>query len=98
MGHTDWSRVYGAVDSSPGVVWIDYIRQALGDSQSIVAVPVTGHLSALICSAAGTSLGLLDLRFIGQFVVRTGSCWLDIRCCCRESPSIAPWMRMVSLQ
>ena len=40
----DWSCVIGAVDRSPGGVWIDYIRQALGDSQSIVAVPVTGSL------------------------------------------------------
>ena len=34
----------GAFDTSPGGVWIDYIRQALGDSQSIVAIPVTGSL------------------------------------------------------
>ena len=44
VSHTDWSRVNGAIDTSPGRVWIDYIRQALGDSQSIVAVPVTGSL------------------------------------------------------
>ena len=44
VSHADWSRVNGAVDTSPGGVWIDYIRQALGDSQSIVAVPVTGSL------------------------------------------------------
>ena len=47
VSHADWSRVIGAVDTSPGGVWIDYIRQALGDSQSIVAVPVTG---SLVCS------------------------------------------------
>ena len=44
VSDADWSRVNGAVDKSPGGVWIDYIRQALGDSQSIVAVPVTGSL------------------------------------------------------
>ena len=40
----DWSHVIGAVDRSPGRIWIDYIRHALWDSQSIVAVPVTGSL------------------------------------------------------
>ena len=25
VGHADWSRVNGFVDSSPGGVWIDYI-------------------------------------------------------------------------
>ena len=44
VSHADWSHVIGVVDTSPGGVWIDYIRQALGDSQSIVAVPVTGSL------------------------------------------------------
>ena len=34
----------GAVDKPPGGVWIDFIRQALEDSQSIVAAPVTGSL------------------------------------------------------
>ena len=47
VNHADWSRVNGTVESSPGGVWIDYIGQALGDSQSIVAVPVTG---SLVCS------------------------------------------------
>ena len=47
MSHTDWSRVNGAVDTSPGGVWTDYKRQALWDSQSILAVPVTG---SLVCS------------------------------------------------
>ena len=37
----------GAVDKLPGGVWIDYIRQDMGDSQSIVAVPVTG---SRVCS------------------------------------------------
>ena len=44
VSHADWARVIGAVDMSPGGIWIDYISQALGDSQSIVAVPVTGSL------------------------------------------------------
>ena len=44
VSHADWSRVIGADYTSPGGVWIDYIRQALGDSQSIVAVPVNGSL------------------------------------------------------
>ena len=48
----DWPRVLGTVDKPPGGVWIDFIRQALEDSQSIVAVPVTGSL-------------LLDIRYIG---------------------------------
>ena len=49
FAHSDWPpslcgrfgepRMIGTVD-----IWIDYIRQALGDSQSIVAVPVTGSL------------------------------------------------------
>ena len=44
VGLADWPRVLGAVDKPPGGVWIDFIRQALEDSQSIVAVPVTGSL------------------------------------------------------
>ena len=44
VSHADWLRVNGVVDKSPGGVWIDYIRQALGDSQSIFDVPVTGSL------------------------------------------------------
>ena len=39
-----WLRVLGAVDRPPDGVWIDFIRQALEDSQSIVAAPVTGSL------------------------------------------------------
>ena len=45
-------------------VWIEFIRQALEDSQSIVAAPVTGHLFLLPCSAAGTPFELIDLRYI----------------------------------
>ena len=44
VGLVDWSRVLGAVDRPPGGVWIDFIRQVLEDSQSIVPVPVTGSL------------------------------------------------------
>ena len=40
-GRTDWPCVPGAVDNPPGGVWIDFIRRTVGDSQSIVAVPVT---------------------------------------------------------
>ena len=79
VSHTDWPRVIGAVDMSPGGVWIDYIRQALGDSQSIVAMPMTGSLVAPTLFSCRTSFVLLDLRYIGQFVARTGSCRLDIR-------------------
>ena len=44
VGLADWPRVLGAVDRPPGGVWIDFIRQVLEDSQSIVAAPVTGSL------------------------------------------------------
>ena len=37
-----------------------------------------------------------DLLRIGHFVVRTGSCLLDIRCFYSGSPSVGPWMRAVS--
>ena len=43
-GRTDWLCAPGAVDNPPGGVWIDFIRRTVGDSQSIVAVPVTGSL------------------------------------------------------
>ena len=43
-GHTDWLCAPGAVDNPSGGVWIDFIRRTVGDSQSIVAVPVTGSL------------------------------------------------------
>ena len=44
VGPADWPRVLGAVDKPPGGVWIGFIRQALEDSKSIVAVQVTGSL------------------------------------------------------
>ena len=43
-GRTDWPCALGVVDNPPGGVWIDFIRRTVGDSQSIVAVPVTGSL------------------------------------------------------
>ena len=43
-GLVDWPCALGAVDNPPGGVWIDFIRRTVGDSQSIVAVPVTGSL------------------------------------------------------
>ena len=46
--HTDCARVIGAVDMSPGGVWIAYIKQALGASQLVVAAPVTGSLVCFI--------------------------------------------------
>ena len=65
VGLADWPRVLGAVDKPPGGVWIDFIRQALEDSQSIVAVPVTGHLFLLPCAAARAPFVLLDIQYIG---------------------------------
>ena len=44
VGLADWRHVLGAVDNPPSGVWIDFIRRTLEDSQSIVAVPVTGSL------------------------------------------------------
>ena len=44
VGCFDWTRVHGAVDSSPGEVRIGYIRGALWDRSSTDAVPVTGSL------------------------------------------------------
>ena len=46
--HTDCVRVIGAVDMSPGGVWIAYIKQALGAGQLVVAAPVTGSLVCFI--------------------------------------------------
>ena len=43
-GLTDWPCAPCAVDNPPGGVWIDFIRRTVGDSQSIVVVPVTGSL------------------------------------------------------
>ena len=43
-GLADWPCVLGAVDNPPGGVWINFIGRTVEDSQSIVAVPVTGSL------------------------------------------------------
>ena len=43
-GLADWLCMLGVIDNPPGGVWIDFIRRTVGDSQSIVAVPVTGSL------------------------------------------------------
>ena len=96
VGCADWLRVDGAVDISPGGFWIDYIRPGLEDGQSIVAAPVTGSLVSstlfscrdVICTAGST------LNW--TFVVWTGSCRLDIRCCYKRSLRVGPWMRTVS--
>ena len=63
-GRTDWLCAPGAVDNPPGGVWIDFIRRTVGDSQSIVAVLVTGSLVFLRCSAAGTQILVIDIREI----------------------------------
>ena len=81
VSHADWLRVNGTVDTSPGGVWIDYLRQALGDSQSIVVMPVTGSL------VSPTLFSCRDAICTAR---------LDIRCCCRSSSSVGSWMRMVS--
>ena len=43
-GLTDWPCVLGAVDNPPSGFWIDFIRRTMEDSQSIVAMPVSGSL------------------------------------------------------
>ena len=53
---SDWPCVDCAVDFLPGGVWIDYIRQELGDISLTHATPVTGSLVfsalfGLLCSA-----------------------------------------------
>ena len=44
VGHADWPHALGAVNNPPGGVWIDFIGRTLEDSQSIVALPVSGSL------------------------------------------------------
>ena len=65
MGLADWPRVLGAVDKPPGGVWIDFIRQALEESQSIVAMPVCGSLVSPTLFSCRMLFVLLDLRYIG---------------------------------
>ena len=91
VGPADWPRVLGAVDKPPGGVWIDFIRQALEDSKSIVFVPVTGSLiSPTVFSCRDADLTGRSLRY---WIVcdKTGSCRLGIRCCCRITQSIGQW-------
>ena len=63
VGCADWSRMDGAVDISPGGLWINYIRPGLEDGQLIVAASVTGSVvsSTLFSCRDGTSFVLLDL-------------------------------------
>ena len=65
VSHADWSCVIGAVDMSPGGFWIDHIRQALGDSQSIVAVPVTGSLVSPTLFSCRDAICTASLQYIG---------------------------------
>ena len=46
-GHTETACVIGAVDISAGGICIAYIRKALGDSQLVIAAPVTGSLVSI---------------------------------------------------
>ena len=94
VSHADWSRVIGAVDTSPGGVWIDYIRQALGDSQSIVAVPVTGSLVSPTLFSCRDAI--CTARSSLYWTVCGTDCQMDIKCCCWSSSSVGSWMRMVS--
>ena len=67
VGCADWSRVDGAVDISPGGIWIDYIRSGLEDGKLIDAAPVTGSLVSstlfscrdVFCTAGSTELDIL---------------------------------------
>ena len=61
----------GAVDTSPGGVWIDYIRQALGDSQSVVAAPVTGSLVCFILFSCR------DITWTARFPLKWTACGTD---------------------
>ena len=80
---SDWMRVRGTVDFSPGGVRICYIRGALRDRSSTDATPVTGSIvfSALLdCLDPGawTYIVLLNLLRVGYFVVRIVSGLLDL--------------------
>ena len=59
---SDWTRVRGVVDFSPGGVRIGYIREALCDISSTDAAPVTG---SLVFSAL---LDCLDVYCAAEFV------------------------------
>ena len=96
MSHADWSRVIGAVDTSPGGVRVDYIRQALGDSHSIVAVQVTGSL------ASPTLLSCRDAICTARssiYWIVCGTDWVlpaGYQVLFRSSSSVGSWMPMVS--
>ena len=73
VGHADWPHMLGAVDNPPGGVWIDFIRHTLEDSQSIVAVPVTGSL------VSPTSFCRRDANCTGRssiFCIVCGTDWV----------------------
>ena len=71
MDCSDWTRVSGAVDFSPGGVTIGYIRGALCDRSSTDAAPVTGSLvfSALLDS--------LDVYCTAEFALCRLFCGTD---------------------
>ena len=94
VSHADWSRVIGAVDMSPGEVWIDYIRQAQGDGQSIVAVP-----RSLV---SPTLFSFRDVIFTARSSLYWTICGTDwvlpagFKVLCWSLPSVGSWMQMVS--
>ena len=61
---SDWTRVRGVVDFSPGEVRIGHIRGALWDRSSTDAAPVTGSLVF--------SEGVVPLRFIPDVIGLAG--------------------------
>ena len=64
VGLADWPCMLGAVDNPPGGVWIDFIRRTVEDSQSIVAVPVTGSLvSPILFSCRDANCTYRSLTF-----------------------------------
>ena len=92
VSHADWSRVIGVVDTSPGGVWIDYIRQALGDSQAIVAVTVTGSLvSPTLFSCRDV---ICTTRYSLYWTI-CGTDWVLPAGYKVLLPSVGSWMRMV---
>ena len=61
---SDWTRVRGAVNFSPGGVRIGYIRGSLWDRSSTDATPVTGSLvfSAVCCLDVYCAAGFASCR------------------------------------
>ena len=68
---SDWTRVSGAVDFSPGGVSIGYIRGALCDRSSTDTVPVT---ESLVFSAL---LDCLDVYCTAEFASYRSFCGTD---------------------